>query len=125
MEIRQSNWAFSTILNFIKQCLHRSKAGRSFYSQKSAGNFDFPSSFLRKMLTPELKLTSSVGKQLIKVSFLKMFTFSHQQYKLLSINIFNLWKNFVLNTLTVCSTVKNICFVLNFCSEQCSVHNMD
>jgi hypothetical protein len=32
--------------------------GRPFFSQKSARNLDFSSSFLQKVLTPELELTS-------------------------------------------------------------------
>ena len=38
------------------------------YSQKSSANLDFLSSFLQKVITPELKLTSPDDKQLIQVS---------------------------------------------------------
>ena len=40
---------------------------RPLYSKKSTENLDFSSSFLKKVLTSELKLTSPDGKLLIQV----------------------------------------------------------
>ena len=57
------NRGYTFVIFFMGQSLDR-----PLYSQKSSANLDFLSSFLQKVITPELKLTSPDDKQLIQVS---------------------------------------------------------